>query len=174
MNSESGPAAPSVRVLNALAFIACAGMMAYALFAQHVLNLEPCPLCVFQRVGVMAMGAVFFVAALHNPGRAGLAVYASILFVAGATTVGIAGRHVWLQGLPPDKVPACGPGLDFMLDAFPLREVLDMVLTGSGECADISWSFLGLSMPMWVLLSAAGLLAFGLWANLLRGPDPQT
>ena len=164
----------STRRLNGLGFAACAGLMAYALYAQHGLGLEPCPLCILQRIAVIAMGAVFAVAAWHNPGRGARMLYAGLLGLAGAAGLGVAGRHVWLQNLPPDRVPACGPGLDFMLGSFPLAEVLSMVLSGSGECAEISWSFLGLSMPAWVFVCLSALTAFGIWTNLRRGPRALT
>ncbi len=158
----------STRQLNLIGFAACAGLMAYALFAQYVLNLEPCPLCVFQRVAVIALGVVFLLAALYNPGRISRMIYTLLVLLAGGAGIGVAGRHVWLQNLPPDKVPACGPGLDFMLDTFPFMEVLDIVLSGSGECAVIDWSFLGLSMPAWVLIAVSVLSVFGIWVNLRR------
>jgi disulfide bond formation protein DsbB len=156
----------TTRTFNLAGFLACAGLMAYALFAQHGLGLEPCPLCVFQRVAVIATGAVFLVAAAHNPGRVGRIFYGALIGATALVGVGVAGRHVWLQTLPPDKVPACGPGLDFMLNAFPFMEVLEIVLSGSGECAEISWSFLGLSMPVWVLICLVALGLFGVWNNI--------
>jgi disulfide bond formation protein DsbB len=156
----------SKRPLNLLGFACCAGLMAYALFAQYQLELAPCPLCIFQRVAVIALGMLFLVAGLHNPGRTGSRIYVALIAIAAAAGIGVAGRHVWLQNLPPDKVPACGPGLDFMLDAFPLTEVLSTVLSGSGECAKISWSFLGLSMPAWVLITVAALGIYGIVINL--------
>jgi disulfide bond formation protein DsbB len=158
----------STRQLNLIGFAACAALMAYALFAQYVLDLEPCPLCIFQRVAVIALGAVFLVATLYNPGRISRIIYTLLLLLAGGAGIGVAARHVWLQNLPPDKVPSCGPGLDFMLNTFPLLEVLSTVLSGSGECAEIDWSFLGLSMPAWVLIAVSVLTAFGIWANLRR------
>ena len=88
--------------------------------------------------------------------------------------VGVAGRHVWLQNLPPNEVPACGPGLDFLMSSFPLRDVLSMVLTGSGQCATIEWSFLGLSMPAWVFLACLGLLVWsilGWWRPACVSPN---
>ncbi len=158
---------PERRILNLLGFIACAGLMAYALISQYFLELAPCPLCVFQRIGVIAMGVVFLLAALHNAGRVGSLVYSVLLLLAAGGGGGVAARHIWLQNLPPDKVPACGPGLDFMLDQFPLGEALKMVFSGSGECADVIWSFLGLSMPTWVLISVVTLTIYGLYANLI-------
>jgi disulfide bond formation protein DsbB len=158
----------SRRVLNLLGFVVCVGLMAYALFVQYGLHLEPCPLCILQRVAVITLGLIFLLAAVQNPGRAGSAVYAALLALAAAAGAGVAGRHLWLQNLPPDKVPACGPGLDFMLDAFPLSEALQMVLSGSGECADISWWLLGLSMPAWVLIAISAVGLYGVVINLRR------
>ncbi len=154
--------------MNFAGALACAAMMGYALYAQHGLGLEPCPLCVFQRVAVISLGCVFLVAALFNPNNIVSRIYAVLVLLAGGAGVAVAGRHVWLQNLPPDKVPACGPGLDFMLDAFPLAEALNMVLSGSGECADIDWAFLGLSMPFWVMIALLGLTVWGCVANLRR------
>jgi disulfide bond formation protein DsbB len=159
---------PNRRLLNAGGFLVCAGMMGFALFAQHVLLLEPCPLCVLQRLVVISLGLVFLVAALHNPQGWGSRVYAALLFVVAGTGAGIAGWHVRLQSLPASEVPACGPGLDYMIDNFPLGEALSMVFKGSGECAEVVWSFLGLSMPSWVLVWMLGLGGAGIWNNLRR------
>ena len=108
------------RLLNFLGFLACAGLMAYAFFAQFALDLPPCPLCIFQRVAVVVLGVFFLLAALHNPGRTGSTVYAVLLTLSAAGGIGVAWRHIWLQGLPADQMPACGPGLDLMQDQFPL------------------------------------------------------
>jgi disulfide bond formation protein DsbB len=158
------------RIGNLLGFLACGGLMAYALYAQHVLGLEPCPLCIFQRVGVIALGLVFGVAALHGPGAAGRRVYAILVGFAAAAAAGVAARHLWLQSLPPERVPACGPGLDYMLETFPLRETLQTVLSGSGECATVDWSLLGLAMPGWVLIAVVVVGALGIWNNWRRRP----
>lgn len=148
--------------------LVCGGLLGYALYAQHQLGLDPCPLCIFQRVVFMVMGLVFLVGALHGPRRWGRALYAVAVFVVSMVGVGIAGRHVWLQNLPADQVPACGPGLAYMLEAFPMRKTLDMVFTGSGECANIDWHFLGLSMPAWTLIAYVLLGAGALWAGFRR------
>ncbi|NNC77208.1 MAG: disulfide bond formation protein B [Woeseiaceae bacterium] len=161
-------ALPGKRALNLAGFFICAGLMAYALYAQHQLMLEPCPLCVLQRVAVIALGVIFLLAALHNPAGASRHSYSLLLLVAATAGTVVAGRHVWLQNLPEDRVPACGPGLDYMMDNFPFRDVLDMVFTGSGECATLDWSFLGLSMPAWVLVWIVGLGLFGIWNNSRR------
>jgi len=159
----------SRRSLNALGAAACAGMMAFALYAQHGLGLEPCPLCVLQRMAVIATGVLFLVAALHDPERTGARIYGVLIALPAAAGVVVAARHVWLQGLPPDQVPECGPGLDYMLDVFPLLEAIDMIFSGSGECAEVSWRMLGLSMPTWVVIGCAGLGLAALIGNWLLG-----
>ena len=137
----------------------------YALYAQYVLGLEPCPLCILQRVAVIALGLSFLLLALRPPQRKQLKFLASLLLMMiSSAGVGIAARHVWIQNLPPDKVPGCGPGLDFMMANFPLSEVLEMVFSGSGECAEISWSFAYLSMPAWALIWLIVLGSFGVWS----------
>nr|WP_298251038.1 disulfide bond formation protein B [uncultured Halomonas sp.] len=137
--------------LAGLAF--CVLMMAVALGLEHLVGLEPCPLCIFQRVAVITAGLVFAVALIHNPaGRLGAALYGVLSLAAVGTGIGVAGRHLWLQSLPADEVPSCGPGLDYMLDILPLQEVVNMVLSGSGECAEVDFLFLGVSLPAWTLL----------------------
>jgi protein dithiol:quinone oxidoreductase len=155
---------------NLLGFAACVGLLAYAYYAQFVMHLEPCPLCIFQRIGIFVLGVIFLAATLHDPEAFGRRVYAGLLALAALATLGVALRHLYIQSLPPDAVPACGASLDFMLKVFSLSEVLVKVLTGSGECAKITWEFLGLAMPAWVLISALVLGAWGLWANLRRQP----
>ena len=159
---------PSRRIVNLGGFLVCCGLMGFALFAQHVLLLDPCPLCVFQRVAVISIGIIFLVAALHNPAGVGRIVYALLLALAAVAGASVAGRHAWLQQLPPDKVPSCGPGLDYMLETLPFTEVLGKVFRGSGECAEIVWQFLGLSMPGWVLVWMIALGTAGVWNNLRR------
>lgn len=143
-------------------------LMGYAFFAQYQLMLTPCPLCILQRIAVICLGIVFLVAAAHNPTGAGRYIYSFLLLVATAFGAVVAGRHVWLQSLPPSEVPACGPGLDYMWENFPLADVMNMVFKGSGECAELDWSFLGLSMPAWVLIAVLGLGVVGIWNNLRR------
>lgn len=159
---------PGRRVLNLAGFLICCLLMAYALYAQHQLMLEPCPLCILQRFAVIGMGIVFLLAALHNPAGGGRLAYAGLTALASLLGISVAGRHLWLQLLPEDQVPACGPGLDYMWDNFPMADVINMVFKGSGECADVDWSFLGLSMPAWVLIAVLGLGSIGVWNNLRR------
>jgi disulfide bond formation protein DsbB len=153
------------RQANAAGFAACAALFAYALYQQHVVGLEPCHLCIFQRMGVLAIGIVFLVAALHDPkGRGGALVYGMLAALAALVTAGIAARHVWIQQQPAGSVPACGADLDFMLDVMPLQQVVVKVFRGGGECQKVDWSFLGLSMPVWVLFAAVALGAWAVWA----------
>ena len=159
---------PSRRILNLAGFAVCCGLMGFALFAQHVLLLDPCPLCVFQRVAVISIGLIFLVAALRNPSGAGRIVYGLLLALAAVAGAAVAGRHAWLQQLPPDEVPSCGPGLDYMLETLPFTEMLSTVFKGSGECAEIVWQFLGLSMPAWVFIWMTALGVAGVWNNFRR------
>lgn len=162
------PYVPSPRVTFLGLFLMTVVAMLFALWLQHYQSLEPCPLCVFQRVAMMATGAVALIAFLHGPGRTGRRIYAGLVLLATAGGMAVAGRHVWLQHLPPEQVPACGPGLDYWLDTFPLKDVMVKVFRGSGECAVIDWSFLGLSLPAWTLAVFVALAALALWQLLRR------
>ena len=146
--------------------------MAYALYTQYgPQHLEPCPLCIFQRVAMIALGVVFAAAGLHAPLGAAARVYALLGGFVAATGLGISSWHVHVQNLPPDQVPTCGPGLDYMWEAFPFLDMLKMVFTGSGECHTINWSFLGASMPFWVAIwfvaLGVGVVAVN-WTRLAR------
>src|SRR6056297_259088 len=152
-----------------LIFLACAGLLGYAYYAEFVLGLEPCPLCMLQRLGFMIMGVTALVAGLHGPSSWGRWVYL-LPFLGGAGWgFATAGRHVWLQNLPADQVPDCGPGLYFMREFdFPFSEIVREAFTGAGECAEIDWSFLGLTFPGWALLWYVALTVFMLWASSTR------
>ena len=136
-------------------------MMGVALYMEHAMNLEPCPLCIMQRVMVIAVGAIALVAAIHNPQHKGIKVYGAGLTMFALGGAGPAGRQLWLQSLPADEVPACGPSLDYLMDVFPLAEVLSLVLSGDGTCAEVVWTFLGISIPGWTLVGLIGLMAIG-------------
>lgn len=153
----------SYRTHAAAGFFVCVGLMAYALYAQYGLHLDPCPLCIFQRIAVIGTGVGFALAWALGPNGRRRWVGFPLVVVPALAGIAVAGRHVWLQSLPNDKVPACGPSLDFLMDSYPFAEVLQRVFTGSGQCATIDWSFMGLSMPAWVLLAFVGLLG---WAVL--------
>jgi disulfide bond formation protein DsbB len=139
-------------------------MFASALYLQHVLRQEPCPLCMVQRLIFITIGITFFVAALHNPKRIAARVYSGLITLLALTGVAVASRHIWIQHLPKDQVPACGPGLEFMLKNFPMADLLQELLHGSGECAAKGWTFLTLGIPEWALLS---FIMLGTWAVLL-------
>jgi disulfide bond formation protein DsbB len=159
----------SARATYGLGFLVCAGLLAFAYYLQYVENQEPCPLCMLQRIAFIDMMVVFAVAAIHGPKRRGAIVYSALLFVMAAMGAGIAARHVWLQHLPADKVPACGPGLEYMLERFPLSEALRKIFAGSGECAEVTWRFLGFSIAEWSLLWLVLLGAFAVYAAM-RAP----
>ena len=158
----------SFRSAFAVAALVCAAFLAFAWYAQFRLHLEPCPLCILQRIALIALFVLFTLAAIHAPGPVGRRVWGTLGFLGAAVGAGIAGRHVWLQHLPPDKVPDCGPGLDYMLEAFPLSKAIKMVFTGSGECAKVDWQFLGLSMPEWTLAWFAFFALGSLWYGYRR------
>lgn len=153
---------PNARICFLLAFLFCCALLLSAIYFQFVGGLEPCPLCISQRIMVLFVALVLLAAVLHNPGALGTKVYA----IAGALTAlagaSISGRHVWLQHLPKEEVPACGPGLEYMFKNFPLGDTLHAMLTGTGDCAVVDWTLLGLGMPAWVLLCFLGLSAFSL------------
>lgn len=157
----------SRRLLNLTGFLACAGLLGFGYYLQFQQGLEPCPLCIFQRVAFFALAIVFLIAAVHNPKHWGARAYGGLLFLCASIGAAIAGRQIWLQSLPPDQVPECGPGLNYMLDVFPLTEVIATVLRGSGDCAEVDWTFLGLSIADWALV---WFIALGILALLSNRP----
>ena len=142
----------SARWLYLAGALAIAALLGFALYLEYVQHLEPCPLCMVQRVAFIVLLALFAAAALHNPGRRWAGVYGGLITLVALLGSAVAARHIWIQHLPADKVPACGPGLDYMLDHFPMAKILKELMHGSGECAAKVWSFLGLGIPEWSLL----------------------
>ena len=163
-----------IRTWFTVAAACCALLLGFAMYSQDAWFLEPCPLCIFQRIGFAAMGMVALLAAIHGPQRTGQWIYTILFTSASAFGVAVAARHVWLQSLPADQVPECGPGLNYMLENFPLAEVLSTVLNGSGSCAEVSWSFMGLSMPWWTLIWYIGLGLLTLWFMINRKACKET
>lgn len=158
----------SFRAQCLLGFAACAALIGFAIFSQLQWGLEPCPLCIFQRIAFAAVGAVFLLAALHAPRRlVGRRAYGLSAFLAAAVGIGIAGRHVWLQLYPP-PMPACGPPLEFLRETMSTTSVIRKVLTGTGDCGNVDWTFLGLSMPAWSLLWFVLLAGLALAAGFRR------
>ena len=151
--------------INFACALVCAAMMGYALYASNVLGLEPCPLCMFQRVCITALGIVFLIAALHRVRYYGAIVYGGLIFVAATAATWVAGRHVWIQHQPPGTVPSCGAPLDNLMQMFPLLEVIRKVMTGGGECGNVDWTMWGISMPGWVLIAAVALGLVGVVNN---------
>jgi disulfide bond formation protein DsbB len=154
----------SFRSLSALGFLACAFGLAFALYLQHFRDLEPCPMCIFQRIAMIVAGLFFLLGALQAPKRGGRWVYALLAMLGAVIGAGIAWRHVWLQSLPPDQVPACGPTLDYLLGFMPVSEVVTTVLRGDANCAKINAAWLGISLPGWTL---AVFIAMALYALLM-------
>jgi len=146
--------------------VACALLLAYGYFLQYAQHLEPCPLCMVQRGFYFLVMGVFLLAAIHNPGRVGSAVYALLGMLSAAGGIFTAGRQVWLQHLPADQVPACGPDLNFMLENYPLARTVTKLFQGSGECAKVDWTFLGFSIAEWSLAWFAALALYAAWLAL--------
>ncbi len=153
----------SYRAFNVYGFLLCVFAMLFAvLYLERTLYLDPCPLCVMDRAVIIGIAVLFFIALIFNPKstmKIILGILTSILCVIG---IGFASRHIWLQNLPKDQVPECGPDIYYMLDTLPLFDVLGKVLTGSGSCADISWTFMGLTIPEQTLILFLGLLVLAL------------
>jgi disulfide bond formation protein DsbB len=156
------------RLINAGGFAACAALLAYALYSQFYLGLEPCPLCIFQRIGMALLGLAFLAATLHEPHGGGRYVYAGLIGVAALATLGVAARHLYVQSLPPGAIASCGAPLAILMKFMPVWQLIRKVLMGSGECGLVSWRFLGLAMPAWVALWALALGAAGVLGNLRR------
>lgn len=153
-------------------FVACAALLAYALYVQFQLKILPCPFCIFQRIAFAALGLVFLVGGLHAPRRAGARrIWSLLALVAAAVGMGYAGRHSWVQLFPPE-LPSCGPGLNFMLESQGWMGAARQVLMANGDCSAIDWKFLGLSMPMWCLLWFIALAAWALYAGFKRRQTP--
>ena len=150
---------PPRRLAYLLGFLVCAGLMAWALWLQYGLGLDPCPLCVFQRVAFISTGVVFLLAAIHNPRRIGAMVYAGLTVILSGIGAALAAWHVWIQGQPKGAVAACGMGLNYMLETLPLTEVIGRVLKGSGECAEQGWLFMGLAIPSWTFVFFIAMIA---------------
>lgn len=156
------------RTLFLLAFLGCLALMGGALYLEHVVGLNPCPLCIVQRVFVILFGLVCLLAALHGPARRGRRVYAVLALLCAAGGAGTAARQVWLQGVPADQLDACLPSLEFMMEALPLQEIVSLVFRGTADCAEVTWTLFGLSLPEWSLLAFAGMILFALLQLLRR------
>lgn len=163
---NSNPFAWSFRAQFLSGFLVCVALLAYALFEQFQMGIEPCPKCIFQRIAFLGAGLVFLIGAIHGPGVLGRRVYG--LLVAPACAVGavVAVRHLIVQFSPQDPLLAgCGPGLNYLMDTFPLAEAIKKAFMATGDCGEISWTFLGLTMPAWTLICYLLLGGGALWAG---------
>ncbi len=159
---------PSVRQTNFLIFAICAVLLMTALYMEHVMGLVPCPLCMTQRIFVTLVGALALFAFLQSPARTGRRVYSVLGFLAAILGGAFSSRQLWLQSLPADKVPSCGPDLSYILDTFPLLDALKVMVTGDGNCAEVTWTLFGISIPGWTLVAFALLGALNIWQFLRR------
>lgn len=159
---------PSVRQTNFLIFAICAVLLMVALYMEHVMGLVPCPLCMTQRIFVMLVGALALLAFVQGPRRTGRRVYATLGLLAAILGGAFSSRQLWLQSLPADKVPSCGPDLSYILDTFPLLDALKVMVTGDGNCAEVTWTLLGISIPGWTLMAFMALGAMNVWQFLRR------
>ena len=151
----------SARLLNGLGFAATVTLMATAYYMQYVMKLEPCPLCMLQRFIMILLGLTLLSAAIQNPSSKGLRIYAGLTTLIALCGLAAASRQVWLQNLPADQVPACAPEWDYLVDAFPLQEVVRIMFKGSGDCAKVTWTFLHLSIAEWMLIVFTGFAGLG-------------
>ena len=138
-------------------FTICIGLLIFGLYLEHVHGLEACPLCIFQRIAYTVIIFIALIGAIHNPRNLLQNIYKLLMVISSITGAAIAGRQIWLQHLPPELVPECGPGFDYMFNVFPFGEALKMIFTGSGECAEVKWRFIGLSIAEWSLIMFIGI-----------------
>jgi protein dithiol:quinone oxidoreductase len=145
------------RFIYLLGFLVCVALLAAAYYFQYAKGLEPCPLCIMQRLAYYLIGLTCLIAFLHSPRQRGQRIYAVLLICFAVFGIGIACRQIYLQHLPPEQAPACSPALNFMLHNYPFHQVLQVLFYGSGDCSVVHWQFLGLAMSEWSLIF---LLAF--------------
>jgi disulfide bond formation protein DsbB len=151
-----------------LGFLASFGLVAFALYIQQKHNLEPCPLCISQRIIFMATGVLFLIAAIHNPQALGRRIYGALQVTGALIGMGVAARHIWIQANPDKVMAECGAGFDYIMEAFPLKKALDLIFKGTGECSAIDWTWLGLTIPQLSLIAFGGLAAYALLLAFLK------
>ncbi|MGI9273623.1 MAG: disulfide bond formation protein B [Endozoicomonas sp.] len=158
------------RTLFLLAATGCAALMGFSLYLQHSMGLEPCPLCISQRIAMTALGVMLLITAIHNPGVTGYRVYGALTTFLGLVGAALAARQLWVQSLSPEEMLECKPPIEFLIDILPFTEIVQMMLTGTGDCGEVQWVFLGLSIPGWTLVMFSGFTLFGLF-ELCRKKD---
>lgn len=165
---------PATRTVFLLAFVAALGLIGAALYLEHVVGLEPCPLCHVQRFAVVLFAALCLLATLQNPHVLGQRIYAVFMLLAASLGIATASRQIWLQGLPEDQLPSCLPPLEFMLEAFPLQEIITKMLHGTADCAAVDWTLLGLNIAQLNVMSFSAMLLLSLYVLLRKQPGTTT
>ncbi|MEE9334488.1 MAG: disulfide bond formation protein B [Granulosicoccaceae bacterium] len=144
------------------------GLLGYAYYTQYVEYLDPCPLCLTQRFFYFLCG-IFALLALFRAGSVRWQkTLSTFIFISSTAGIGTASRQVWLQHLPPDKVPECGPGLQYWIENMPFLRTLELLFKGDGNCAEVDWTFLGLSMASWSLLMFVLVAVVSIWLFFCR------
>lgn len=152
-----------------LALALAGAMVGGAQFMEHILKLDPCPLCLMQRLWVMLAGLFVIAGVAHDPR---VRAYPILALLCGIVGAGFSIRQLWLQNLPDDAVPACGPDMGYMIEAFPVSEILTAMTLGTGNCAQVSWTLLGISIAGWSLGGFVVLTtALGFWLTAVRRPQ---
>ena len=154
--------------------IGCSGLVLAAVFIEPFKSMDACPMCMMQRVMFIFVAVFSLIACIHAPKKWGQKIYAVLTGLAAGVGAGVAIRQLWLQQLPEDRVPACGPGLDYMLEVFPLLEVIELALRGSGDCAKVQWTFMSISIPGWSLIAFAGVVLLSLYILFKRQNSSET
>ena len=166
------PFAWPFRVQFLFGLLACTALLAYAIFEQFHMGIEPCPKCIFQRIAFIVMAAFFLVGAVHDPRVVGRRVYAVLVAIAAVVGAVVAVRHVYVQLAPPDPLMGgCGPGLNYLIQSFPIGEAIKKAFMASSDCSEINWTFLGLTMPAWALIWFVFLGLGALWAGFRLRAD---
>ena len=153
---------PSYRFLNLLQVFSSIILMIIAVvYFEYTLKLEPCYLCMTQRIFVVAIGIVCAIAVVHSPRQLGQRIYAALSIIVVMMGIYFSGKQLWLQSLPEDQVPSCGVPVDYLFDYFSVIEAIRMLLRGDGNCAEVQWHLIGISMPGWVMICFIGFGAVG-------------
>ena len=156
------------RTLFLAILLGCSGLLLTAIYIEPFKSMDPCPMCMMQRAVFTVLAAISLIAFIHGPKAIGTKVYAGLLALVSLCGAALASRQLWLQSLPEDRVPACGPGLDYMLEVFPILEVISMAIKGTGDCAKVQWTFLNLSIPGWSLVAFIGIVVLCVWLLFRR------
>jgi disulfide bond formation protein DsbB len=160
---------PSYRLHYLAIFLTCSVLLISAIYIEPFSSMDPCPMCMMQRAIFALIGVTALIAAIQNPVKLGQTIYGSLVSLISLGGAAVASRQIWLQSLPEDQVPACGPGIDYMLEVFPLLEVIEMSLRGTGDCAKVQWTFMNISIPGWSLLAFIGFTVIGLSILFKKG-----